>query len=63
MFKFKVIYKLNIYLQTLLYMRKDNKITNDKFKMNFFSDEHGPTFEEKVIEIIEKYNEKNYGSK
>ena len=42
----------------------------DEFKMNFFFDENGPTFEElvmeafeeKVLEIIEKYNEKNYSS-
>ena len=42
----------------------------DKFKMNFFFDENGPTFEELVMEIfeerlneiIEKYNEKNYSS-
>ena len=39
----------------------------DEFKMNFFFDEDGPTFEELVMEIfeerlneiIEKYNEKN----
>ena len=42
----------------------------DEFKMNFFFDENGPTFEEivmeafeeKVLEIIEKYNEKNTSS-
>ena len=42
----------------------------DEFKMNFFFDENGPTFEEivmqafeeKLNEIIEKYNEKNYSS-
>lgn len=42
----------------------------DEFKMNFFFDEDGPTFEElvmeifeeKLIEIIEKYNEKKYSS-
>ncbi len=45
-------------------------MTKDEFKMNFFFDENGPTFEElvmeafeeKVLEIIEKYNEKNYSS-
>ncbi len=39
----------------------------DEFKMNIFFDENGPTFEELVMEafeeklneIIEKYNEKN----
>ena len=42
----------------------------DEFKMNFFFDEDGPTFEElvmehfeeKLLEIIEKYNEKKYSS-
>ena len=42
----------------------------DEFKMNFFFDENGPTFEEIVMEIfeerlneiIEKYNEKKYSS-
>ena len=42
----------------------------DEFKMNFFFDENGPTFEEivmehfeeKILEIIQKYNEKNYSS-
>ena len=42
----------------------------DKFKMNFFFDENGPSFEEivmeafeeKILEIIEKYNEKKYSS-
>lgn len=42
----------------------------DEFKMNFFLDEDGPTFEELVMEIfeerlneiIEKYNEKKYSS-
>ena len=42
----------------------------DEFKMNFFFDENGPTFEEivmeafeeKLLEIIEKYNGKNYSS-
>ena len=42
----------------------------DEFKMNIFFDENGPTFEELVMEafeeklneIIEKYNEKNYSS-
>ena len=42
----------------------------DEFKMNFFFDENGPTFEEivmeafeeKLLEIIEKYNEKKYSS-
>ena len=45
-------------------------MAKDEFKMNFFFDENGPTFEElvmeifeeKVLEIIEKYNEKNYSS-
>ncbi len=42
----------------------------DEFKMNIFFDENGPTFEELVMEafeeklneIIEKYNDKNYSS-
>ena len=42
----------------------------DEFKVNIFFDENGPTFEElvmeafeeKILEIIEKYNEKNYSS-
>lgn len=42
----------------------------DEFKLNIFFDENGPTFEEivmeafeeKVLEIIEKYNEKNSSS-
>ena len=42
----------------------------DEFKVNIFFDENGPTFEElvmeafeeKLIEIIEKYNEKKYSS-
>ena len=42
----------------------------DEFKVNIFFDENGPTFEELVMEafeeklneIIEKYNEKNYSS-
>ena len=42
----------------------------DEFKMNFFFDEDGPTieelvmeiFEERLNEIIEKYNEKKYSS-
>lgn len=42
----------------------------DEFKINFFFDENGPTFEElvmeafeeKLLEIIEKYNEKKYSS-
>ena len=42
----------------------------DEFKVNIFFDENGPTFEEivmeafeeKLNEIIEKYNEKNYSS-
>ena len=45
-------------------------MTKDEFKMNFFFDEDGPTFEELVMEIfeerlneiIEKYNEKKYSS-
>ena len=42
----------------------------DEFKVNIFFDENGPTFEELVMEafeeklneIIEKYNEKKYSS-
>lgn len=42
----------------------------DEFKVNIFFDENGPTFEEivmeafeeKLLEIIEKYNEKYYPS-
>ena len=42
----------------------------DEFKMNLFFDENGPKFEEivmehfeeKILEIIEKYNGKNYSS-
>lgn len=45
-------------------------MTKDEFKMNFFFEENGPTFEEivmehfeeKLLEIIEKYNEKKYSS-
>ena len=45
-------------------------MTKDEFKVNFFFDENGPTFEEivmehfeeKLLEIIEKYNEKMYSS-
>ena len=45
-------------------------MTKDEFKVNFFFDENGPTFEEivmehfeeKLLEIIEKYNEKKYSS-
>ena len=45
-------------------------MTKDEFKVNFFFDENGPTFEELVMEIfeerlneiIEKYNEKKYSS-
>ena len=53
-------------------MKKSSKRKNDKmkkyeFKVNIFFDENGPTFkeivmehfEEKILEIIEKYNEKN----
>ena len=51
-------------------MRKEKKMKKDEFKMNFFFDEDGPTFEELVMEIfeerlneiIEKYNEKKYSS-
>jgi hypothetical protein len=51
-------------------MKKENKMKKDEFKMNFFFDEYGPTFEELVMEIfeerlneiIEKYNKKNYSS-
>ena len=49
---------------------RNDKIMKDEFKMNFFFDENGPTFEEivmehfeeKLLEIIEKYNEKKYSS-
>ena len=49
---------------------RNDKMKKDEFKMNFFFDENGPTFEEivmeafeeKLNEIIEKYNEKNYSS-
>ena len=42
----------------------------DEFKINIFFDENGPTFEEiimeafeeKLLEIIEKYNDKNDSS-
>lgn len=45
-------------------------MTKDEFKMNFFFDENAPTFEELVMEIFEerlneildKYNEKKYSS-
>jgi len=45
-------------------------MTKDEFKVNFFFDENGSTFEEivmehfeeKLLEIIEKYNEKKYSS-
>ena len=45
-------------------------MTKDEFKVNFFFDENGPTFEELVMEIfeerlneiIQKYSEKNYSS-
>ena len=45
-------------------------MTKDEFKVNFFFDENGPTFEELVMEafeeklneIIEKYNKKNNSS-
>ena len=45
-------------------------MTKDEFKMNFLFDEDGPIFEELVMEIfeerlneiIEKYNEKKYSS-
>ena len=45
-------------------------MTKDEFKVNFFFDENGPSFEELVMEIfeerlneiIQKYNEKNYSS-
>ena len=43
-------------------MRKEKKMKKDEFKMNFFFDEDGPTFEERLNEIIEKYNEKKYSS-
>ena len=49
---------------------RNDKMKKDEFKMNFFFDEDGPTFEELVMEIfeerlneiIEKYNEKKYSS-
>ena len=49
---------------------RNDKMRKDEFKMNIFFDENGPTFEEivmksfeeKLLEIIEKYNEKNYFS-
>ena len=49
---------------------RNDKMRKDEFKMNFFFDENGPTFEELVMEIfeerlneiIEKYNEKKYSS-
>ena len=49
---------------------RNDKMKKDEFKMNFFFDEDGPTFEELVMEIfeerlneiIEKYNDKNYPS-
>lgn len=45
-------------------------MTKNEFKANFFFDENGPSFEEivmehfeeKLLEIIQKYNEKNYPS-
>ena len=49
---------------------RNEKMKKDEFKVNIFFDENGPTFEEivmeafeeKLLEIIEKYNEKNYPS-
>ena len=49
---------------------RNDKMKKDEFKINIFFDENGPTFEEivmehfeeKILEIIEKYNEKNYSS-
>ena len=49
---------------------RNDKMEKDEFKVNIFFDENGPTFEEivmeafeeKLLEIIEKYNEKNYPS-
>ena len=46
---------------------RNDKMEKDEFKVNIFFDENGPTFEElvmeafeeKLLEIIEKYNEKN----
>ena len=46
---------------------RNDKMKKDEFKVNIFFDENGPTFEELVMEafeeklneIIEKYNEKN----
>ena len=45
---------------------RNDKMKKDEFKVNIFFDENGPTFEElvmeafeeKILEIIEKYNEK-----
>lgn len=50
--------------------KRNDKMKKDEFKMNIFFDENGPTFEElvmeafeeKILEIIEKYNEKNNSS-
>ena len=47
--------------------KRNDKMKKDEFKVNIFFDENGPTFEElvmeafeeKILEIIEKYNEKN----
>ena len=49
---------------------RNDKMKKDEFKVNIFFDENGPTFEElvmeafeeKLLEIIEKYNEKKYSS-
>ena len=49
---------------------RNDKMKKDEFKVNIFFDENGPTFEElvmeafeeKILEIIEKYNEKNNSS-
>ena len=49
---------------------RNEKMKKDEFKVNIFFDENGPTFEEIVMEIfeerlneiIEKYNEKKYSS-
>ena len=50
--------------------KRNDKMKKDEFKVNIFFDENGPTFEElvmeafeeKILEIIEKYNEKNNSS-
>lgn len=49
---------------------RNDKMKKDEFKVNIFFDEEGPSaeeiimeaFEEKIIEIIEKYSNKNTSS-